>query len=175
MNATLAVQGGALLVAALACCIALVQVRVTRGTRHAELIRQALLLLNSVDLRSARREVYKLAGKPVDDWTADEVAAVEIVGSQFSHLGFMIKHRYVPRRAFMNAWQYRFVRSYAIIEPYLARERIRLELDQHWIYFELHLEHDVAGRPHNAAPALERTTPANKLSVPVAITVACAA
>lgn len=136
MDLSILVQVGTAMVAALALLVALTQTRVMRTTTDGSLIHEALALLNSAELRSARRTVYGLTDKDVSVWSEEEKAAVEIVGGQFSHLGFMVKNGYVPLEAFIEAWEYRFTRTFKIIARYLSSERDKLELPEHWIYFE---------------------------------------
>lgn len=135
MNTTILVIQVAVLAASVS--IAATQILVSRGLARNSLIHQALELLNSSDLRPARRRVYGLTGQPPDTWPTEDIEAAELVGGQLSHLGFMLKRRYLRRTDFFNeAWRYRFIRTYAALAPYLEEERRRLDLQEHWIYFE---------------------------------------
>jgi hypothetical protein len=123
-------------VAVVAALVASIQVYVMRITAHNELVNQALDALGDRELREARRIVFNIGNKPVEDWTEEEIAAAERVGPYFSQLGFLIKNRYVRRKAFVEFWALRFIRAYMAMEPYVESQRKKLGTKTHWIYFE---------------------------------------
>jgi hypothetical protein len=123
-------------VAVIAAVVAYVQVIVARRSAQAELLREAMRELNDEKFRIARRLVYATEGKPVEEWSPEEVAAANQVGPVYSELGFLAKHGFLQRTEFIRHFGGQFVRAYVRLEPFVLQERRRLTSTTQWIYFE---------------------------------------
>lgn len=124
-------------VAVIAAIVATAQVFVMRSTAQTELLRQVLHNLYDEQMRDARRIVYGLRERAVESWSAEERRAVELVGAQYSRLGFLIKDGHLRRRNLIDTFGPRVIRAWAIIEPYVEQDREKAPTTPpQWIYFE---------------------------------------
>jgi hypothetical protein len=125
--------------AAVSVCAALVAlsgVYVARTNAHGQLVNSTLQQLGSDQFRTARRDVYMLGEKPVDQWSEDERLSATATVYLLNQLGFLMKHHYVAARPFLDFWALRFVRLYGGLRPYIEDTRLEHSTEEQWIYFE---------------------------------------
>lgn len=123
-------------IAVAAAVIATVQAIVARRAAHGELMGSMLTEFWREENLGAREIVFTLDAKPATDWTASEVEAAESVARQLSHIGILVKNRYVAERAFMTYWAEKALRAYVVLEPHINARRLEWNSPDQWLYAE---------------------------------------
>jgi hypothetical protein len=86
-------------------------------------------------MRQNRGHVYSLAGKALNDWTAEDCKAAEQVAAGFATMGLLVRHGYIEAEGY-SYWSHNVVLCYQIIEPLIERRREAENVPSHFIYFE---------------------------------------
>jgi hypothetical protein len=123
-------------VAVVAALISCIQVLVSRSTSRSEILSEVMRNHWSAENVRARDVVYGLAGKEYADWSAEERATATTVGIAISQVGFLLRHSYADRKAFLDYWAPWCVRLFVILAPMIADMRLRQDAPDQWIYFE---------------------------------------
>jgi hypothetical protein len=124
------------LIAILAALISTVQVLVTRTSSRGDILSQTMRHHWAPENRAKRDIVLGLDGKPFDEWSQSETDAAVSVAIQISQLGFLLRHSYADRNAFLDFWATWCIRTYKILVPLIANRRIEQGAPDQWIYFE---------------------------------------
>jgi hypothetical protein len=106
--------------------------RIAYGERTNELFE----LMHNEHNRKVREVVWGLEGKPVSDWSEDEIKAVHRVAADYAQLGFTLRHSHLHRKPFLDIWGRRTIQLYRIIGPFLEARRREWDSPERWIYLE---------------------------------------
>src|SRR5688500_14627806 len=112
-------------VAIVAALISCIQVLVSRSTSRSEILSEVMRNHWSGENVRARGVVYGLESRDYADWSAEERAAALTVGVAISQIGFLLRHSYADRRAFLDFWAPWCVRLFIILSPMIADMRLR--------------------------------------------------
>jgi len=89
-------------IAVIAAMAAGFQVVVMRRIAHGELTNEFLKIAGDDQIRAARSVVWGLRGKPLDDWTTEELGAAERAAATYDELGFLLLHSYIKSEPFLE-------------------------------------------------------------------------
>ena len=112
------------------------QVVVMRRIAHGELTNEFLKIAGDDQIRAARSVVWGLRGKPLDDWTTEELGAAERAAATYDELGFLLLHSYIKSEPFLEFFGDQLTRFYLILEPMIMQKRIQWGRPNHWVYLE---------------------------------------
>jgi hypothetical protein len=129
------VQALLVVIAIAAAFFAYLQVTVARQASRGDLLRSVGNDLNAPKMRQDRGRVYSLAGKPLNEWTAEDRQAAEQVAAGFAIMGLLVRHGYVENEGY-SYWSHNVVLCYQIIEPLIEQRRQAENVPSHFIYFE---------------------------------------
>lgn len=153
------VQALLVVIAIAAALFAYLQVAVVRQASRGDLLRSVGNDLNAPKMRQDRARVYSLAGKPLNEWSAEDRQAAEQVAAGFAIMGLLVRHGYVENEGY-SYWSHNVVLCYQIIEPLIEQRRQAENVPSHFIYFEwlarTAYEHLQKGNPWWMKPSLQK-------------------
>lgn len=118
------------LVAAISVGILIWQLRTSQRTTHAQVYATTITWLQNEDVRMARRKLFSLIEKKIEDWNEEETLEAEKVCHTYDTVATMVRYKLLPKkiieecsRSLKQSWkaasplimQYRKDRS----DPYL--------------------------------------------------------
>ena len=80
------------------------QLREMRYTTHAQAYSTTVDILQGAKIRKARKVIFQLKGKPIDQWTAEEIDSGEIVCYTYDVVGQMVKYRLLPKNIIIDSF-----------------------------------------------------------------------
>lgn len=108
-----------------------------RRTMHAQAFKTAADILQPEAVRSARRLVLsKLHGTLLEDWSAEERQAAEIVCHTYDSVGIMVQHGMLPVDYIVDSWGDSIRRTWDIVQPLVVEYRIARESPEIWDDYE---------------------------------------
>jgi hypothetical protein len=93
-----------------------------RTTVYAQVYTTAFNLLQA-EARNARRLIFSLRAKPLDEWTEIERHQAEIVCYTYDHVGTMVRYDMLPIDIIIDSWGASLRHSWEILQPLINKYR----------------------------------------------------
>ena len=107
-----------------------------RRTTQAQAYAVALDRLQNENIREARRAIFKLADKPLEKWSEEEIVAAERVCHTYDAIGQMVRHKLLAKKIIVDSWGPSLWRSWPILEPLVTKYRHEFSADEYWDDYE---------------------------------------
>jgi hypothetical protein len=117
--------------------VMLIQVNEMRRATYATAFKAVYDLLQTDDVRSARRVVFtKLANKPFEAWTQDEKQIAEKVCSSYDCAAIMVRNGMVPAKVVADSWGDSLRKTWGILAPLVTFYRLQRNSGEYWDDYE---------------------------------------
>ena len=123
-------------VAVAAAAVSTIQLLAAQRVSRNEMSSKAMMEFWAKDNRALRDTVWRLENKPFDQWSEDERWAADLVATQMSYIGLLLRHRYGSSDAFLNFYARWCVEAFRLLSPMVAEKRHDYGAKDQWIYFE---------------------------------------
>jgi hypothetical protein len=87
-------------------------------------------------VRRARKLIFKLKNKPIENWNQEEIEAAEIVCSTYDTVALMIRHKLLPSDIIAHSWGSSLRNSFQILAPLIRRYRQDFVSPEYWANYE---------------------------------------
>ncbi len=112
------------------------QLREMQRTTQAQTYLSAVDRLQAEEVRQARRAVFRLKDKPLEDWTAEDRQSAEIVGHTYDVVGQMVRYSLLKRKFILENWGHSLRDIWPILRPLIKEYREDWHAPKVWDDFE---------------------------------------
>jgi hypothetical protein len=114
-----------------------VQIREMRRATYAAAFKAVYEMLQTDDVRNARRIVLgTLANKPVDLWADEEKRAAEKVCSSYDVVAIMVQSGMVPIDVVADSWRDSLRGTWRILSPLVKAYQVQRNSQEYWDDYE---------------------------------------
>lgn len=115
----------------------IVQIKEMRRSTYATAFKAVYDMLQTDDIREARRIVFtSLKNKQPSEWSDEEIRAAEKVCASYNAVGIMAMNGMVPTKVVARNWRGTLCRSWEILQPLVKLYREQREDPELWANFE---------------------------------------
>lgn len=120
------------LIVAVSIVILFRQVREAQKAMYAQTFFEASARLQDEKLRDDRGFVFLVKGKPLEQWTAQEVASAERVCHNYDTVGIMVRKEMLPKEIIIDSWGDSLRRLWPIVWPLVEKYRRERQAPEFW-------------------------------------------
>ena len=92
--------------------------------------------LQDEQIRAARGRVFELQGKPLEQWTPDDIAMAERVCYSYDVAGIMVRYKVLPKQLIVDNWEASLRTLWTICRPLAEKYRNERDAPNFWDNFE---------------------------------------
>jgi hypothetical protein len=123
-------------VVAVSVVILVMQLKESQKTKYAETFFAASSRLQDEQLREKRSKVFMLNGKPLQDWSSEDINAAEIVCHNFDIVGIMVRNEMLPKEIVIDNWGQSLRGLWPIVSPLVQKYRHEWNAPEYWNDFQ---------------------------------------
>jgi hypothetical protein len=98
-------------------------------------------ILQDENVRKARRRVFRLRSKPLDEWSESDIEQAEIVCHTYDSVGQMVRYELLKKKFIVDSWGPSILGLWPIVLPLVKKYRREWDAERTWDDFEwLYLE-----------------------------------
>jgi len=114
-----------------------IQIKEMRRATYAAAFKAVYEILQTDDLRAARRTVMvSLAGKPFESWTDEEKLIADKVCASYDVVAIMVRHGMVPADVVAENWGDSLRRTWRVVSPFINANRVQRNSRGLWDDYE---------------------------------------
>lgn len=107
-----------------------------RRTTQAQSYSIAMDRLQEEKVREARKVIFRLANKSIENWKVEEIAAAETVCYTYDVVGQMVRHNLLSKKMIIDSWGSSLRRSWPILKPLIKKYRVQFSAEEFWDDYE---------------------------------------
>jgi hypothetical protein len=134
-----------------------------RRTTRAQAYGVAREILQDEKVRKARRSVFQLGqeGKPVEEWSEEDIESAEMVCHTYDSVGQMVRHKLLTKNIIVESWGPSLRKAWPILSPLIQKYRTEWNAfevwdDFEWLANEARKRHDRRKKKHQWLNKLKR-------------------
>lgn len=124
------------IIVAVSVLLMLRQLREMREATNAQTYIAASERLQIESVRSDRQRLFRLAEKPLDEWSEEDIAAAGRVCHSYDSVGQMVRARMLPKDLIIDSWGHSVSTLWGIAAPLVKQYRTDREAPEIWDDFE---------------------------------------
>lgn len=107
-----------------------------RLTTYAQAYSATIDHLQNEKIRQARRTVFLIKDKPIENWSKTETDASEMVCHTYDAIGQMVRHHLLPKEIIIDHWGPSLRNTWPILLPLVQKYRQEFAAPEYWDDYE---------------------------------------